>query len=420
MDERDPPGHHVAEYRWRTRSNDAWEPWISLYLPDMVVVMKPAAWQVDTDDVGTPVHRFTQWIQRRLQKAPVAHSHRHRYGIIHRLDTPSSGLICVGRTFEGYYSLMFQISVGQIAREYCVLSFNPMRPISGAIASKMYQWKQAGPVCAHVREDVGRTATTWFSVKAHARHSWPVLGTLSFSVIAVRIGTGRRHQIRTQITHIGHPTVLDAKYADAAVWEPEAELLLRRWLQSGGVNIQVPPIQNRRFETVYPQHVGIAPEILNPALLSLFPDRSSPSLPIASKSAVEEACSTEAPPKIWRRDGPCSKAPRRVDAEGRDRDRCLVCGEFGHWSRECPNGGRNRCLVCGKMGHRARECPEGGDTCLFCGKIGHLQKECPKLHPGVDPRKAECYDFKTYGSCKFGVRCQFQHSSFGTTCQHQT
>jgi len=62
LDDGDPPGHHVAEYRWRTRSNDPWEPWVSLYLHDMIVVMKPAAWQVDTDDVGTPVHRLTQWV----------------------------------------------------------------------------------------------------------------------------------------------------------------------------------------------------------------------------------------------------------------------------------------------------------------------------------------------------------------------
>jgi len=59
LDAVDPPGHHIAEYRWRTRSNDPWEPWITLFLRDMLVVMKPAAWQVDTDDVGTPIHRFT-------------------------------------------------------------------------------------------------------------------------------------------------------------------------------------------------------------------------------------------------------------------------------------------------------------------------------------------------------------------------
>merc|ERR1719229_659546 len=105
----------------------------------MVVVMKPAAWQVDTDDVGTAVRRFTHWIQRRLRKAPVVHSHSHRYGIVHRLDTPSSGLIAVGRTFEGYFSLMFQLSVGRIDREYVVLSFNAMRPISNVVGAKMFQ-----------------------------------------------------------------------------------------------------------------------------------------------------------------------------------------------------------------------------------------------------------------------------------------
>jgi len=44
LDEGDPPGHHIAEYRWRTRSNDPWEPWVSLFMRDMAVIMKPAAW----------------------------------------------------------------------------------------------------------------------------------------------------------------------------------------------------------------------------------------------------------------------------------------------------------------------------------------------------------------------------------------
>jgi len=408
MDLGDPPGHHIAEYRWRTRSNDPWEPWISLFLRDIVVVMKPAAWQVDTDDVGTPIHRFTQWIQRRLQRAPVAHSHRHRYGIIHRLDTPSSGLICVGRTFEGYFSLMFQLSVGRIAREYCVLSCNSMTPMADVVDSKMFQWKQAGPVCAHVREDVGKAATTWFSAVAHARHTWADLSTLTFSLIAIRIGTGRRHQIRTHITHIGHPTVLDAKYADAAVWEPEAALLECKLLHRMGLQVGAPALHSRRFPSVYPQHAGLDPESLNPALMEMM-GRAVPTLPLAVPAplSIPQAKRKD----LWSRDGACSKAPRRVDSEGRDKDRCMVCGQFGHWSRECPNGGKGRCLVCGLMGHKARDCPEGGDTCLFCGKIGHVQKECPQLHPGADAWTPECYDYKTEGKCKFGKKCPFRHGS---------
>lgn len=299
-----------------------------------------------------------------MQRAPLAHSHRHRYGIIHRLDTPSSGLICVGRTFQGYFSLMFQLSVGGIAREYCVLSFHPMLPITDVVKSKMFQWKQAGPVCAHVREDVGKAATTWFSALAHARHTWSDLCTLTFSLVAIRIGTGRRHQIRTHITHIGHPTVMDAKYADSSVWESEVPVLSKHLFRAKGVRASGPTLRSLRFDTTYPQHAGIDPISLNPALMEMMTGYAAPSLP-ASKPAQLDASLPEIIDAdavrqkkldgFWSREGPCSKAARRVDSEGRDKDRCMVCGQFGHWSRECPNGGKNRCLVCGLMGHRARD-----------------------------------------------------------------
>jgi len=320
---------------------------------------------------------------------------------------------------------MFQISVGSIAREYCVLAFNCMLPMSDVVDSKMYQWKQAGPVCAHVRDDVGKTATTWFSAAAHARHTWRDLSTLTFSLVAIRIGTGRRHQIRTHITHLGHPSVLDAKYADSSVLEVEAEKLGQRLLMRHGMQVQAAPLQSKRFQTVYPQHIGVDAQTLNPALTEMLTGQAFPSYPsplpqtavppgLTSDSSLtsdgrHEPLLLQKPRGTWSRDGPCSRAPRRKDAEGRNKDRCMVCGQFGHWSRDCPNGGKNRCLVCGQMGHRAKDCPEGGDTCLYCGRVGHLQKECPQLHPGVDAWKPVCFDFKTDGSCRFGKRCPFQH-----------
>lgn len=308
---------------------------------------------------------------------------------------------------------MFQISVGRIAREYCVLSFNAMSPTVDLEDSNIYQWKQAGPVCAHVCEDVGKVATTWFSAIAHCRHTWVNLSTLTFSLIAIRIGTGRRHQIRTHITHIGHPTVLDAKYADATAWEPEAIALRRRMHADSSCAPEV-PLHSRRFSTVFPAHVGLDPVSLNPALLEMMHGFEMPlALPqtntTTSRRDHPELTVTKSP-GVWSRDGPCSKAPRRIDDDGRDKDRCMVCGEFGHWSRECPNGGKNRCLVCGAMGHRARDCPEGAEYCAYCRRVGHAQQECPQLYPGYDFRTPQCFDFISEGICKFGHKCPFQHT----------
>ena len=94
---------------------------------------------------------------------------------------------------------------------------------------------------------------------------------------------------------------------------------------------------------------------------------------------------------------------------------CFKCGEEGHMSRECPTGGgggggaggSRACFKCGEEGHMSRECPTGGGgggggsnrACFKCGEEGHMSRECPTGGGGGSKSRGpmKCYNCQQEG-----------------------
>eukprot|EP00929_Paragymnodinium_shiwhaense_P057885 TRINITY_DN28991_c0_g2_i5.p1 TRINITY_DN28991_c0_g2~~TRINITY_DN28991_c0_g2_i5.p1 ORF type:complete len:660 (-),score=155.85 TRINITY_DN28991_c0_g2_i5:61-2040(-) len=203
-------------------------PETALDLDDRMVLFKPDGWQVDQDKVDLAegegeAPRLSGFVREELlspSRWPIAADSRHGCGFLHRLDVPCSGLIVVAKTYEAYYDLLVQLNLQTIARDYIVLCHGHMSPERWEICARL-QWAEGTRLPSIVKADEGKPARTLLKVLAHGwRDCQP------FTLVALRIVTGRRHQIRAHLAYIGHPTVCDAKYHQEGL---PSFLADRRW-----------------------------------------------------------------------------------------------------------------------------------------------------------------------------------------------
>ena len=127
-----------------------------------------------------------------------------RPGIVHRLDKDTSGVLVVAKNEAAVASLVAQFSAHTVQKEYLALVWGKPRQLSGTVdlpigRHPVHRQKMA------VTEK-GRAAVT--------RYETVAAGPLA-ALLRVRIETGRTHQIRVHLAHLGHPVVGDATYGRA-------------------------------------------------------------------------------------------------------------------------------------------------------------------------------------------------------------
>ncbi|MBX9601043.1 MAG: RluA family pseudouridine synthase [Bryobacteraceae bacterium] len=143
-----------------------------------------------------------------------------RPGIVHRLDKQTSGVLLVARTDAAHRGLADQFAGRSIEKTYLALVQGRMKSSSGSIDLPI------------ARDPVHRTRMTARLGRGRtAQTSFRVLREFSrFSLLEVRIGTGRTHQIRVHLASLGNPVAGDKLYgAKEAVDLPPERFFLHAY-----------------------------------------------------------------------------------------------------------------------------------------------------------------------------------------------
>jgi 23S rRNA pseudouridine1911/1915/1917 synthase len=169
---------------------------------DLLVVDKPA---------GLVVHPAAGHADGTLVNALLAHCGAglsgiggvSRPGIVHRLDKETSGLLLVAKNDLAHHGLAKQLAEHHMERAYTAVVWGTPKPAEGEIASNIGR-SPANRKKMAVTAHGGKAALTRYRV---VRRAGPAA-----SVVECRLATGRTHQIRVHLTHIGHPIVGDPVY----------------------------------------------------------------------------------------------------------------------------------------------------------------------------------------------------------------
>ena len=131
-----------------------------------------------------------------------------RPGIVHRIDKDTSGLLVVAKTDAAHQGLAAQLAEHRMTREYVAFVYGrPVPPagrIEGAIGRHPVDRKRMAVVTRN-----GKAAVTHYATEALYRDP---RGTVIAARIRCRLETGRTHQVRVHMAHIGHPLIGDPVY----------------------------------------------------------------------------------------------------------------------------------------------------------------------------------------------------------------
>ena len=235
---------------------------------DLIVIEKPAGLVVHPA-AGNPDGTLVNALIAHCGESLIGIGGEARPGIVHRLDKDTSGLLVAAKTERAMTSLAKQFANHTIERAYHALVWGRPRDAQGMIEGQIGRSPFDRKRMAVLRGGGKLARTRYRVIETFGDAARPFA-----SLIECRLETGRTHQIRVHLTHLGHPLIGDPQYGRARqpprAKSPEEEKAFtaatnfsRQALHAFVLGFQHPSLhKSMRFESPWPPDFAALVEAL--------------------------------------------------------------------------------------------------------------------------------------------------------------
>lgn len=210
---------------------------------DVFVVDKPAGvvvfpeGEVDVDKktlIGRLVEKYPEL--KNAGKPP-------RYGVVHRLDKETSGIILVAKNSKALDFFQKQFKNGTVEKKYLALVVGELKSVQGSIETLIGREgrgrrKQKVYLPYEPRAKGKRKAITRYKILEKFKN---------YTLVEARPKTGRKHQLRCHFAYLGHPIAGDKLYGFKNQACPEG--LKRQFLHANYIKIKMPDGKEKEFRS---------------------------------------------------------------------------------------------------------------------------------------------------------------------------